>query len=95
MTDLKARAGYAAGQALIYATAGASVGNWDNNGMFGAGIQAVGYNFGVGIDIQVNDRFFIGAEYLAREMRGEFPSGLPPLYESHTQSIQLRAGISF
>ncbi len=95
MTDLKARVGYAAGQALIYATAGASVGNWDNSGMFGSGIQAVGYNFGVGIDLQVNDRFFVGAEYLFREMGGEFPLVLPPLFESHTQSIQLRAGISF
>ncbi|MCP5088786.1 MAG: hypothetical protein GY952_18505, partial [Rhodobacteraceae bacterium] len=55
-----------------------------------------GYNFGVGVDFKVTDNFFLGAEFQMREMGGSFEAFSPGwTFESHTQSVQLRAGFSF
>ena len=51
MTDIKARVGYAAGNALVYGVAGGSFAPWDNG--FDSNYVLSGFNVGAGIDLQV------------------------------------------
>lgn len=92
--DVKARAGFATGRALIFLTAGGSFGPWTNRneGDFGAS----GFAYGAGIDYQVTDRVFVGAEFLIRNLSGDFvPVNPNATFESSIQSIMVRAGIRF
>ena len=92
--DAKARAGLATGRALIYLTAGGSFGPWTNGSE--GDFSASGFTYGAGIDYQVTDRVFVGAEYLIRNLSGDFaPINPAGTFESLIQSIVMRAGISF
>ncbi|MDX8352121.1 porin family protein [Cognatiyoonia sp. IB215182] len=69
LIDLKARAGYDLGDALVYGTAGLSQINISGGDV--ADDQddtAEGFNFGIGADYQVSEQITLGAEYLARRV---------------------------
>jgi opacity protein-like surface antigen len=92
MVDVKARVGYAAGNALMYAVVGGSFGPWDNG--FDSNYAMSGINFGAGVDLLVTDSIFIGGEYLMRSLTGDAGNGVNS-YEANMQSIQIRAGTKF
>ena len=105
--DLKARAGFSAGSALIYGFAGMSLGEYQ---YFDDGVEidefpafgTSGMNYGVGIDYLITDSIFLGAEYIIRDQAGTVYS----IYDdgdgsmdwdmtANVQAIQLRAGMKF
>jgi hypothetical protein len=85
--DLKARFGYAAGNALLYATFGYSFADYlsipDRYDLEGA-------IYGVGIDYRFADGVFIGAELLARNYDIPLDEA-----ESSFNTLSIRAGMSF
>lgn len=66
LLDVKARAGYDLGRALIYGTVGLST--IKGAGDFDGDDTAEGFNFGFGADYPINNQFVVGAEYLARRV---------------------------
>jgi len=62
--DVKGRLGYGMNNVLVYGTLGLSRANWVSDTT--TEMSANGTVMGVGADYQVNDRFFVGAEYLRR-----------------------------
>jgi len=89
--DLKARAGYSAGSALVYGFAGYSSGTWDNYG--NTTTSADGNNYGVGVDLMISDSMFVGVEYITRDMRSDLGNGNAAIGTFST--INIRAGIEF
>lgn len=87
--DLKARLGYAAGNALIYGTAGYSMASIDTAG----GSQDFnGVNYGLGVDYLISDHFVVGAEYLKRNLSGQdSASGI----DSDLSTLGVRVGYKF
>jgi opacity protein-like surface antigen len=105
--DLKARAGFSAGSALVYGFAGLSLGEYQ---YFEGGVEidefpafgTSGMNYGVGIDYLVTDSIFLGVEYIIRDQAGTVYS----IYDvdegsmdwdmtANVQAIQIRAGMKF
>ncbi len=93
--DVKARAGYAVGSALIYGVAGGSIAKWEDPAGIPETISTTGFNYGIGVDLQVTDRVFIGAEYLIRDLSGDFVSTVDTSIETTTKSAQIRIGMRF
>lgn len=85
--DVKARIGYDMGRYLPYATLGFTSANWSQNG---AHSPSNGYVVGAGIDYAVSDQFFIGAEYVWRDVAN---SSLE--FEASVSSISLRGAYKF
>lgn len=94
--DLKGKVGYAVGDILTYATIGYSTatlkeapGNVD--------VTTDGFSYGVGIDYMVSGQFFVGAEYLKRNLETDYTSSGFPDYtgEADNFSIALRVGMTF
>lgn len=94
--DIKGRLGYATGKALVYGVLGFSTattiespGNVD--------IGTSGMNYGLGVDYQVTDRFFMGVEMLQRNLDGDYTSsGFPGwTFDTRSQSLSLRGGFRF
>ena len=56
-----------------------------------------GINYGVGLDYQLNDRFFVGADYTIRNLSGDFDQNAFPGWttEGPVSSISLRLGMRF
>ena len=89
--DLKARAGYAMGNALFYGTLGATATQWDEGGSsFGGN----GVLYGVGVDYLVSSNFFVGAEYVARNVTSDWNAGGSTL-DADMNTLSFRAGIKF
>ena len=95
--DLKARLGFAAGSALIYATGGYTMGNYSENtgDVVDYTIDLTGFNVGAGVDFKIGERLFVGAEYLYRETSGVYNEDSDYEGDFQTQSIQIRAGLQF
>lgn len=93
--DLKARAGYAVGDALIYGVLGGSLGVWEDRTGPPETASTSGMNYGLGIDYQITDQFFLGAEYLVRDLSGEFDEPSDVSIETINQSAQIRVGLRF
>jgi len=93
--DLKARAGIAAGDALIYGFAGWSMGDFRmyEEPSYDETISVDGMNYGVGVDLFVTDRVFVGAEYIMRDLSGE--SGVDETVDLAVQAVQVRLGMNF
>ena len=93
IVDLKARLGFAAGQALIYGFAGYSIssydipvaGNWDLDGM----------NYGLGVDFAVRDQLFVGVEYIMRNLDADETSTPGQTQANDLDMLQLRVGWKF
>ena len=93
--DLKARAGVAAGDALIYGFVGWSMGDFRMYAepSYDETISVDGLNYGVGVDMFVTDRVFVGAEYIMRDLSGE--SGVNETVDLAVQAVQVRLGMNF
>lgn len=91
--DLKARAGYSFGSALIYGVVGGSYSNLH----WGEGFNApsTGLTYGGGVEYMVGQQLFVGAEYLVRDLTGERDDNFPEEARVTTQSAQLRVGWKF
>ncbi len=91
--DLKARVGYAFGQAMVYGVAGYSFVTM-NDVTDAADLS--GFNFGAGLDYKFGSRYFVGVEYLARSVSGAL-QGNPAITftDQVVSTVNLRAGISF
>lgn len=90
--DLKAVAGYDMGRALVYVTAGASFSQFT-----GAGVEnnINGWLAGAGVDVMVSDRFFVGVEYIYRDLvNDDYWGGGNPL-AGRMSTWQFRAGMNF
>ncbi len=93
--DIKARAGYAVGDALVYGVLGGSLGKWEDRTGPPDTASATGVNYGLGVDYQINDSVFVGAEYLVRDLTGDFENDPSVGIDSLTQSAQIRVGLRF
>lgn len=89
MLDLKARVGVGVGDAMVFGVAGWSLATWDEAGA--PELASSGINLGVGVDYLLNDRFFIGAEYLFRDLDEDATAE----FSASLQSVQIRAGLKF
>ncbi|MCR8723696.1 outer membrane protein [Frigidibacter sp. ROC022] len=83
--DLRARLGYTIGRALPYITVGYSTANLDTAT---GSVDLDGVNYGLGLDYQVSDRVFLGADYSKRDLSG---SGL----DADPETLGLRVGFKF
>ncbi|MCF6304205.1 MAG: outer membrane beta-barrel protein [Rhodobacteraceae bacterium] len=89
MLDLKARVGIGVGDAVVFGVAGWSMATWEDGG--GPDLATSGINLGVGVDYLLNDRFFVGAEYLFRDLNEDATAE----FNAPLKSVQIRAGLKF
>lgn len=89
VADLKARAGYSFGSALVYGFAGASSIAVDTSGI---SVDFTGYNYGVGGAYQFDSGLFVGLEYIARDLAG---NGLADGEDLTTSGAAIRVGWQF
>ena len=92
--DIKARAGFAAGDALVYGFAGWSMADyiWFDNGI-NVIYPVNGMNYGAGVDFLITDSIFVGADYIVRDLSGAtFPNETVDL---GVQAFELRIGMQF
>ncbi len=90
--DGKARAGYALNKALVYGFVGYSMSNFTN--AVSVNWDVSGLNYGAGIDLMLGSRFFVGAEYIARNLEGA-TNNPGQTQTTNIQEIQIRAGMKF
>ncbi|WP_425098315.1 outer membrane protein [Tropicibacter sp. S64] len=81
---LKARGGYDAGPALLYATAGYA---WADTGIG----DAEGAVYGVGMDYKVTERFTVGAEYLRHDFNDIGSTNV----DAEADTLSLRGALRF
>ncbi len=86
--DLKARVGVASGRALFYGVVGLSRATYVS-GAFKDNLDGMAY--GIGADVLVSDKVFVGAEYLRRDLDHSTPPGVTSSIDTFT----LRVGIKF
>ncbi len=91
--DLKARAGYSFGSAMVYGVVGGSYSNLQWSQVFN--VPSTGLTYGAGVEYMIGQQIFIGAEYLVRDLTGERDDGFPEEARITTQSAQLRVGWHF
>ncbi|MBL1436295.1 MAG: porin family protein [Rhodobacteraceae bacterium] len=94
--DLKARAGYSLGNALVYGFAGYSMASMMESAI--AVPQTIGgVNYGIGVDYQINNGLFVGLELIGRAFSGDFDPNVYPGFtaEGPIDSINLRVGKQF
>ncbi len=88
--DIRGRIGVAASEdLLLYAAAGYSTANATAGGV---DVDLDGFNFGAGIEYNVTERFFVGADFTAREVEGETPVFS---YDGSLNTATLRIGFRF
>ena len=97
-TDLKARVGFAAGNALIYGFAGGSMGSYSTE-YVGLGdvwnVSAAGYNYGAGVNLFVTNSIFVGAEYIVRELTGDMDEDADWSLDATVEAVEVRVGMQF
>ncbi len=94
MVDLKARAGYSFGKVLPYAVVGWSRTEWTNDTL--APVDADGFAYGIGAEVQVTDRVLVGLEYLQRDLVADSFAEFPTFnIEGDFSSVALRIGYTF
>lgn len=91
--DLKARAGYAMNNVLFYGAVGATFTKWQES-VGDGGHDGSGFLYGVGVDYLVSPRFFVGAEYLVRDVTSDWTT-VGDTFEADVDTITLRVGLKF
>lgn len=94
--DLKGRVGYATDPVLFYGVLGYSWANMvESPGNVDETIK--GLNYGLGVEYQLNNRVFIGAEYLRRNLDVDYTSSGFPTFTGDvaSKSFSLRLGMIF
>jgi outer membrane immunogenic protein len=90
VTDLRGRVGYAMGDFMIYGAAGLS---WTSDFFtLGASPSLNGHNLGLGVEYNVTDNLFVGADYTTRQMDGE-SGGVD--FDADLNTFTVRAGFRF
>jgi outer membrane immunogenic protein len=90
-TDLKARAGYAFDNVLVYGTLGATFSTWDEGG---DSFDGDGLLIGIGVDYLVSPSFFVGSEFLVRDMKSDWNASGDTL-DADVNTFGIRAGMKF
>lgn len=85
VVDLKASAGYSFGKLLVSGIVGYSTAKWDENG---TSSTADGMSYGLGADYLITDNFFVGAEYLKRNLDTD-------AFDGDVDTLQARIGYKF
>ena len=93
LLDLKATVGYDLGRALLYVEGGYSVASFyteaaDKNTMND-------WLFGAGVDYKLGERYFIGAEYIYRDLRNTEFWDVNDGLSGQISALHVRAGLSF
>lgn len=87
--DLKARAGYAFGSAMVYGLVGATT----ITSEFGVNaVEYKGYNYGVGAAYQLDNGLFLGLEYMIRDLEG---TGIVDGQKLDAATASIRVGWQF
>ena len=89
--DLKATAGFDLGNVLVYGTAGYSVASFSYDGS----PSLPGWLVGAGVDVKISERFFIGAEYIYRDVNNDDFWDPDDGINGQFSTVQLRAGMTF
>ena len=92
--DLKARAGFTLGSALAYGVVGGSFATLHDTTV-PQDFASSGFAYGAGVDLQLNEHWFVGAEYLVRDLSGTSNDSPTETITSSLQSVQLRVGWKF
>jgi len=91
--DLKARAGFTVGNALIYGVVGGAFATMSYQGF---DFPSKGLAYGAGVEMSLGEHLFVGGEYLLRGLTGtnpSFPAGSS--VSANINSAQLRVGWRF
>lgn len=87
--DLRARVGFAASdQLLIYGAAGYSIAQ----ATVVTGFDMTGFNYGAGVEYNVTERWFLGADVTARDLEGTLGA---VTYDGMVNTATLRVGFRF
>lgn len=89
--DLKGRLGYAAGSVLMFGVVGYSK---DRTYVTGATSSGSGMSYGIGADVKVGEKLFVGAEYLRRNVTNDATGSIVG-FDADVDTISLRLGYSF
>ncbi len=94
--DLKARAGFAFGDALVYGFAGYSFATMIESPSAVSQVIS-GLNYGAGVDYQFHNGMFVGLDYTIRDLSGDFDQVAFPGWtiQGPVSSINLRVGKQF
>lgn len=94
--DARATLGYAFGSLLVYGAVGYSMGTYDDF-LAGTGdeFDLSGYNYGIGAEYQISERFVLGLDYTARMLEGDNPLNAAQSAEVDLNTISLRASFRF
>jgi opacity protein-like surface antigen len=90
--DLRARGGFAAGDFLAYGALGWSWATIDDRAPFGS-TDLDGMNYGFGVEYNITEAIFVGADYTRRDVSGISENGLDLDVEIDT--VTLRLGLRF
>lgn len=95
--DVKATAGYDLGKALVYVSAGFATASFTNDPSDPVGNSNTmnGWLVGVGVDYMVTDKFFVGAEYVYRDMRNDDFWDPADGLNGQVSTAQIRGGMRF
>ena len=98
VVDLKARAGYDLGPAMVYGFAGftqATILDDDLTDLLDED-TSTGANYGFGLDYRVTEQFTVGGEFIVRDLAlGTEVFGEEVEFDTNTQSVALRAAFNF
>ncbi|WP_128516673.1 outer membrane protein [Tabrizicola thermarum] len=92
MLDLRGRIGLSAGKVLVYGALGYSRAEMTINGTDGATLSGISY--GVGVDVAVSSRIFVGIDYTRRNLDGRNDADTFDL-DTTVNTVGLRVGLSF
>ncbi len=84
--DLKARVGYAFGNALLYGTRGYSYSKFAETNRPLQSMSGPGY--GIGVDYLIAERYLIGVEYYRRDLNGTLDDA--PTFEMDNSGVDTR-----
>ena len=98
--DLKARVGYACGNALLYGTMGVSFSKFSEaySGLSDHdGEEMRGLGYGIGVDYLIAGSYLIGLEFYNRDLNGAIPyaSGDWSMEDSGFETLTVRLGMQF
>jgi outer membrane immunogenic protein len=94
LIDLRGRLGFSLGKALIYGSVGYSRGDLTINGVDNPTVS--GSSYGVGIDVKMTQKLFVGVDYTSRNLSGtnDNPANTFDI-DTKVNSVGLRVGFSF
>jgi opacity protein-like surface antigen len=88
--DVRGRAGYAVGGFMVYGALGYS---WGTVAPTAPNpVDTDGMNFGIGVEYNVTERIFLGADYTRRDLGG---SNALSTFETEIDTLSLRGGLRF